>query len=218
MFPFRSVAVLPQQIAPIPVVEPRYQQLVSSALDGAGQIALSTYAGSGEIDVVGDPPVRKAACIAQIVQHERQPDGHYILLLQGICRAGIIEETTEYEGNNYRTVMLEPLGLPFNDDEQLAEVRDALDLMLCEGPLSKMAAASWVLERVRNDAIPPSALLELASFTLLTDDSIRYRLLAEPDATARWGIVEYELHRLGRLIRMAERQGARDWPKGLSWN
>lgn len=218
MFPFRSVAVLPQQIAPVPVLEPRYQRLVGRALDGAGQIALATYAHAGEKDVVGSPAIRKAACIAQIVQHERQSDGNYILLLQGICRARVVEETTEVEDNDYRTVLLAPLGLPFDDDEHLVDIRHSLDLLLCDGPLSKMAAASWVLDRVRNEAIPPSALLELASFTLLTDDAIRYRLLAEADAIARWGIVEYELHRLGRLIQMAERQGAGDWPKGLSWN
>jgi hypothetical protein len=44
LFPLPQVVMLPQQITPLHIFEPRYRQMVDRALDGAGQIAMAKYA------------------------------------------------------------------------------------------------------------------------------------------------------------------------------
>lgn len=240
MFPLDQVTLLPQQVLPLHIFEPRYRQMVEHALDGSGQIAMAVFDGPGwKANYHGRPPVRPAVCVAQIVQHEKLPDGRYNILLQGVCRAKIIEELAPDDTRQYRAVMLEPVGLGLPQDagesiegyegeeslgpsdensEALAEVRDRIRDMLAEGPLTQMAASKPVLEYVRNDQLPTTAVLELVSFTIVSEPGLRYRLLAEPHAEVRAQMILTELEHLSGLIRRAQEQHPEEWPKGCSWN
>ena len=94
LFPLDSAVLLPQQVLPLHIFEPRYRQMVERALDGAGQIAMAVFEGeSWKQQYHGRPALRPAVCIGQIVQHERLPDGRYNIILQGVCRARISKES-----------------------------------------------------------------------------------------------------------------------------
>ena len=259
IFPLDAVTLLPQQVLPLHIFEPRYRQLVDHALDGSGQIAMAVFEGDDwKQDYHGRPSIRPAVCIGQIIQHEKLMDGRYNLLLQGICRARVIEELPPEDGREYRLALLEPVGLDpatqviiesggedDDDDEEpdqpglelepppdlgltqtptpdesetLTGVRARLSDMLSEGPLTQMAAAEPILEYVKNAEIPVGALLELVSFTLISEPSLRYVLLAEPDVEQRAALIMRELNHLSSLIRRAGEQRPQDWPKGCSWN
>ena len=41
LFPLDSVVLLPQQVMPLHIFEPRYRQMVDEALDSVGQIAMA---------------------------------------------------------------------------------------------------------------------------------------------------------------------------------
>lgn len=219
VFPLDVVACMPQQVVPLHVFEPRYKQMIERSLDGPGQIAMAVFEGPRwKQEYHGRPPIKNAVCIGQIIQHERLPDGRYNVLLQGVCRAKVVRELPAAEGRLYRAAVLEPLGVPGAEDDQLMGFREKLTDWLTAWPLTQLAAAEWVAERARNEEIPLSALLELASFTLLTASDVRYALLAEPDAAKRVKRLEGELHNIGALIQKAARQRPERWPKGCSWN
>lgn len=239
LFPLDQATVLPQQVLPLHIFEPRYRQMVEHALDGAGQIAMAVFEGDRwKQEYHGRPPLRPAVCIAQIVQHEKLPDGRYNLLIQGVCRARIIRELAPEKDRQYRAALLEPVGVglpgpesgldsmegeetlgPSDDSSPaLNEVRLRIRDMLDSGPLTQMMHAAAVLEYVKNDELPTSAVLELVSFTLITDPRLRYQLLAEPHAEDRAQIIVTELEHLSVLIRRAADQHPEDWPKGCSWN
>ena len=219
LFPLHTVVLMPQQVVPIHVFEPRYKQMVSESLDGAGQIAMAVFQGDRwKQEYHGRPPVREAVCIGQIIEHERLPDGRYNIILQGVCRARIVRELAADGRALYRRAMLEPLGLPFGDDEKLTGVRERMTQLLEHWPLSQLTRGPWVVERLREEQIPPAAALDLVCFTIFSDPATRYKLLAEPDAAARAEIAEDALLDLGRLIRRAADQHPDEWPKGLSWN
>lgn len=245
LFPLDSVTLLPQQLLPLHIFEERYRQMVDHALDGAGQIAMAVFAGDQwKQDYHGRPPIRPAVCVGQIVQHERLSDGRYNVLIQGVCRARVLVELPMEEGRLYRTAMLEPVGLdpttmvvsgeeeedeteeetpdlglpPPPEPEPLVEVRQKLCEMLEEGPLTQLVAAEPVLEFIRNEEVPTAPLLELVSFMLITDQGLRYKLLAEPSLQTRAGMIMGELEHLSSLIRRAGDQRPQDWPKGMSWN
>ncbi len=219
LFPLTIPVLMPQQVVPLHVFEPRYRQLVERALDGSGQLAMAVFHGTRwKQEYHGRPPLRPAVCIGQVVQHERTDDGTFNVLLQGVCRARIVREMPASDKRLYREAMLEPVGLEPGDAERLARVRGLLVSLMEQGSLRQLTAAGPILEFARNDEVPTPALLELVSFTVVTDAETRYRLLAEPDADARAGVIESELARLDRLLRRAASQHPERWPKGCSWN
>jgi hypothetical protein len=81
-----------------------------------------------------------------------------------------------------------------------------------------MRLAEEVRGYVEKEDISVETLVEIASFVLVQDDSIRYRLLAEQDPSRRALILFSELERLDQLVGMCDLQQWKDWPKGLSWN
>lgn len=219
LFPLDSVSLLPQQILSLHIFEERYKQMVADAITGSKQFALGVFKGDRwKQEYHGSPPVRPVVCIAQIVRHEQLPDGRSNLIVQGICRAQILSEERANDERLYRRVSLQPIGLPYGDDVKLYGMRERFRELLTEGPLIQLKAGEWVLQRLNNEDIPNSALLELVSFTLVTDPERRYELLAEPDAAVRAEIVEDELLGLQRLIEQASAQHPETWPKGCSWN
>jgi Lon protease-like protein len=112
LFPLDAVTLLPQQLLPLHIFEERYRQMIEHALDGAGQIAMAIFEGEQwKQDYQGRPAIRPAVCVGQIVQHEKLFDGRYNLLIEGVCRARIVEEVAPEEGRLYRMAVLEPVGL-----------------------------------------------------------------------------------------------------------
>lgn len=219
LFPLHTVTLLPQQIAPFHIFEPRYRQMIGSALDSSGQIAVAVFAGrEWKEQYHGRPPLKPAVCLGQIVEHEKLDDGRYNILLQGICRARIVKELPPADDRLYRMAMLEPFGLETQETEDLANMRRRLSESLAEGPLAQMRIAKPMLDFLRNSEIPTAALLEVISFTLLTDHNLRYKLLSEESLQRRADLIEHELHGLEDLIRRAAKQRPQDWPKGCSWN
>lgn len=237
LFPLPQVVLLPQQVVPLHIFEPRYRQMVEHALDGAGQIAMAVYAGIPGRGGVGQA-IRPAVCIAQIAQHERRDDGCYDIVVQGVCRAKIAAEAPAQPGVLYRSAMLEPVGLdhaiagedldamddearsvkPPPTSEELERARSVVREMLEDGPLSRLRAADPVLEYVGNGDLPTVAVMELVSFTLVSDQRVKYRLLAEGRAERRAGLILSELRHLSQLIDRAGAQHPEEWPKGCSWN
>jgi len=128
-------------------------------------------------------------------------------------------ETPPSEDRLYRTAILQPIGLPSDEDQdRLAEARERISGRLAEGPLRRLKAAGPISEYFEKQDFPTVALMELISFTILNNADLRYQLLSEPDAAVRAGIIERELADLSRLITIADRQWPQDAPRGCSWN
>jgi Lon protease-like protein len=222
IFPLDSAVLLPQQVLPLHIFEPRYRQLIADVLDGSGQFAMAVFAGDAwKQQYHGSPPVRPVVCVGQIVRHEQLPDGRYTLLLQGVCRARVVEEVPPDGQRLYRLARLEPLA--DDDDAPIAEIeldrlREWVARELAEGSLSRLAVAEQVLEYVRNDEVPTTAVLELVSFAIVTEPDLRYRLLAEGSPRARGRLLRGALADLSWLISRAVAQNPERWPKGVSWN
>lgn len=219
VFPLDTAALLPHQVIPLQFFEPRYIQMMDHIVDGAGQIAVAVFKGDRwKQEYHGRPPIRPYVCIGQVLQHEKRPDGRYNVLLQGVCRARIVQELPAEEGLLYRQAMLEPVGLEQPDDERLSDFRARLEERFTEGPLTRLEAAESLSKYIRGDETPTSVIVEILSFSLVSDAETRYKLLAEPDAQVRAELLDQELSHIAKLIRLADHQRPQDWPKGCSWN
>ncbi len=218
VFPLDTVTLLPQQVLPLHIFEPRYRQMVEHALDASGQIAMGVFDGPDwKQQYHGRPPIRPAVCVGHIVQHEKLADGRFNIILQGVCRARIVSESPPTQTRLYREAMLEPVGVEAME-LPLDEVRSRLEAVLSTGPLAGHRSAEQVLEHVRNEEVPTHALLELVSFFFVQPQKLRYRLLAEGDVLERAELILGELGHLAELVRKARGQHPEAWPKGCSWN
>lgn len=234
IFPLEHVALMPQQVLPLHIFEPRYRQMVQRVLDRSGQIAMAVFKGSRwKQDYHGRPPVMPAVCVAQIVQHERLDDGRYNILLQGVCRARISSEITPPSPSDdshnieditlFREAILEPIGIQSDveaasTEDKLTPLRAHVQASLAEGPLRRLRSSDRMLEFTRNTDVPTTAILEVLAVAVVDDPRVRYRLLAEGDPRRRAAILEGELGRLERLIRLSEPQIDTQAPKGCNWN
>ncbi|MAY73782.1 MAG: hypothetical protein CMJ31_03480 [Phycisphaerae bacterium] len=218
IFPLSGVVLLPQQVLPLHIFEERYRQMTRIALDSAGQIAMAVMKPGAESDDPTLPPIMPAVCVGQIEQHESRPDGTYNVLLRGVCRAKVLEEFRPDGERLYREAMLQPLGVESTPGEPAERLRSWIEDVLGDGPLSHLTVAEHVRELVANDEMPTGAVLELVSFAVLSDASIRYRLLSEGDADTRASILRGGLEDLGEMIERALLQRPDEWPKGCSWN
>ncbi|TVQ64207.1 MAG: hypothetical protein EA379_02395 [Phycisphaerales bacterium] len=227
VFPLDEVALLPNAVAPLHIFEPRYQQMIGEALDGPGQIAVAAFEGDRwKQEYHGRPPLRPAVCIAQIVQHERLPDGRFNILLQGVCRARIEEEVDPDADRLYRAVILAPVGDPEDDEEEMPDVRFRLGETLRADPLTRFVdhqggslceGLAAYLDR-DPDEVSTSVAIDLIGQYLIKAGAVRYALLAEADPAQRARIIERELDHLRSLLQRAELQIDPDAPKGVNWN
>lgn len=219
VFPLDTPSLLPQQVLPLHIFEPRYRQMIDRALDSSGQIAMGTYKGSQwKKEYHGNPPIMPAVCIGQIVQHDQLADGRYNVILRGVCRARIASESMPDEDRMYRTALLEPVGLGIIHGDAPDRVRTWLVDALSDDPLRKLTVAEQVADYLKDDEVPTNAALELVSHALVQDRRMRYHLLAEGDINRRARLLEGEIRHLSTMIGKAYGQNPDEWPKGLSWN
>lgn len=222
VFPLAGMCLLPHATIPLHIFEPRYVQMVGEALDGSSQIAMATFAGDRwKQEYHGNPPVRPVVCIGQIERYERLPMERYNIMLQGICRARIVEEFMPDEGRPYRLARLAALDAsPETHEGELAGWRRRVQELLENDPLSGMRLGPDVLKWFEREDIPSHVLIEIIGHLLMTtaeDAERRYRLLAESNTLERAEYTEAQLRELERLVSRARTQTS-DWPKGCSWN
>lgn len=132
MFPLKGVFLLPRQILPLHVFEPRYRQMIDDVLDGQGRLAMGTVLEEQEPTVDGEeelaPRILHVSGVGEIARHERTPDGRYYIWLFGLGRFDVEEVPSD---RLYRRVSARPLEeVPLDrarEEAVRSELRAALD-------------------------------------------------------------------------------------------
>ncbi|MCH8005385.1 MAG: LON peptidase substrate-binding domain-containing protein [Planctomycetes bacterium] len=219
VFPLPEAVLLPHAVQPLHIIEPRYSQLVNDVLDSAGQIAVASFARNGHTrGRRGLARLRPAVCVGQIIEHQPLGGGCQAIVLQGVCRARILEMFEPADGRRYRLARLRPLESVKAQPPQMKEIREQLRQMLSRPHLARLRAVESVMQWFDRTEVSTQALLELIGFALLAEGELKYRLLAEANPVRRAVIIKNELAHLDDLVGRADRQSYRSWPKGLSWN
>ena len=221
LFPLPHTVLLPHAVLELTIFEPRYRQMVSQCLDRSGQLAVGTFACGAADDADGaqaPTPVRPAACIGYIAQHQPLPGGCYHIRLHGLCRAQIQEVIEPSGGRGYRLARLSPIEPVDATPSPMPEVRDRLRKLLAEPSLQQLRGIEAFRDWLEREDVPTHDLLELIGFALVRDTELKYRLLAEGDPRRRASIITDELIHLDHLVHRVDGQRHRDWPTGLSWN
>src|SRR5262245_36661305 len=107
LFPLPNVVLFPHVVQPLHIFEPRYREMTADALADDRLIAPVLLRPGWEADYEGRPAVHPILCLGRIVAEQRTPDGRYNLLLRGLSRGRIIEETASEK--LYRSARVELL-------------------------------------------------------------------------------------------------------------
>lgn len=221
VFPLPGFVMLPHAVQPLHIFEPRYRQMVGHCMDAEDapiHIAMASFASRSPVEEAGFVQLRPAVCVGQIVHHAPLADGRSNILLQGICRARIVEVFEPDDERLYHEARLTPIDRDAEIAPTLPGLRERLRDLVGGPQLSRMNTARAVLEWLDRDDVPTHAILEIIGFALVRDEEMRYRLLEEATARGRARLIRGELSRLARLVAQADEQNWREWPKGLSWN
>ena len=221
VFPLPDAVLLPHAIQPLHIFEACYKQMIDDCLDGDRQVAMASFAEQlhdDDDDCACASPLRPVVCVGKIVQHAHVPGDRHDILLQGVCRAKIIELIEPENGRLYRMAKLSPLEPVDELPPPMPEIRRELRKLLNSRTLSRLRCIETVMHWFDRDDVPTHALMELIGFALLRDGEVRYQLLAEASPQRRADMIKGELLNLSTLVSRAERQSFDAWPKGLSWN
>ena len=130
LFPLENVVLLPEQVVPLHVFEPRYRQLTADALASDRRIGMIAVRPEHAHEMAGDPPLYEVGCAGFVSEHERLPDGRYALLLKGTHRFRIIDELPREGERLYRSAETEVLPETPGDSARAAVLRDqVIDLL-----------------------------------------------------------------------------------------
>ncbi|MEX2673262.1 MAG: LON peptidase substrate-binding domain-containing protein [Phycisphaeraceae bacterium] len=202
IFPLPGSTLLPHTAVPLHVFEPRYRRMTGDVLDTHGLIAMGLYdeSASRHDYADGKPPLRPFVCVGYVTQYEKLSDGRYLLLLQGLCRARVVEEV---DHEPYRMARLEPTELPPREDEELVDHREELQALLHDPVLDDVEAVEDLRPLLEQEEVPTAALIDVAIMQLCEDDEQRYDMLCEPDAMSRATWLEHRLEELREQVEEA---------------
>lgn len=202
LLPQPGCVLLPHATIPLHIHESCYLRLVRHVLDSHGLIAMALVEDphdTGSAPAFG--PVRPYVCVSYVVRHQQLSNKRYNLLLQGICRARIVQEVDQQP---YRTVLLEPTEPHTPLEIDLDEHRRRIELLLRD-PLLKELASISAIHNWLSAEIPTAALIDLAIMTACDCIKKRYSMLAEPDVFARAKWLETLLRDTRQTLNIAER-------------
>jgi Lon protease-like protein len=116
LFPLESVVLFPGVRAPLHIFEPRYRQMMESALRGDRAIGMATVLPEHRDQMAGAPPLFAIGCAGFIEAYERLPDGRFNLLLLGTARFRTVRELEPEAGRLFRVAEVDWL-----EDEEPAQ-------------------------------------------------------------------------------------------------
>ncbi len=102
IFPLPETVLLPGEILPLHIFEPRYRDMVRDALAGHRVIGMVQALPDDRDEDMGEVPVQAVGCVGFIAQHQELDDGRFLLWLLGLERFRIDEELDT--GTRYRQV------------------------------------------------------------------------------------------------------------------
>jgi uncharacterized protein len=196
VFPLPSLVLLPDVVAPLLIFEDRYRAMVSDALEGEKLIAMALLKPGWETQYEGNPEFFDRVCVGSIVSHEKLADGRYKLLLYGLFRAQVVEET---QAVPYRKVRVEVRpddvaeGRAGEVDERLHMVLDRMP-----GRRGRVGRIRMLAEQVRGSGGGPGRVADAAAEAAELSPEDRYKVLAEDDVLRRLDVLMDALERKAR--------------------
>lgn len=183
VFPLPSAVLLPSEVLPLHIFEPRYREMLEDVLAEGRALAIAQLAPGWEGEYEARPAIEPICGVGLIVRHERLADGRYNILLKGIARVRVEAELPPRKlYREVRATLLHDLPLPESGFEESAESVRRMLFALCA---ARPGPAANALAQLASRAVGASALADLVAAALLADAPRRRRALVTLDVGER---------------------------------
>jgi Lon protease-like protein len=199
LFPLPEVVLFPRTILPLHIFEPRYRKMIADALDGDRTVAVALLKpGYEPLYYTRRAPIHATIGVGRIVESEQLADGNYNLLLRGVARATIVEESRDQD---YRVARVEPVETFCSHDAgQATKLRRELYAAIRGNRgLDPDLRRHWL--RLARADVELDALSDLIAAGVPIEAEVRQCLLDEPDAFARATMLVEQMRTLAAIAR-----------------
>lgn len=190
VFPLPSAVLFPHAVLPLHIFEPRYRALVRDALAGDKVMALAQLEAGWEGQYGERPAMQPMLCAGLIIWHEELPDGRYNILLQGVCRARLLEELPP--DKPYREVRVQALPDAAYQGPEEERLRQAVFELAGRVPASFAENLMPLVARSGG-----GTLADVVAAAVVPEPERRQELLCELDVRAR---LEAVMEDVGELV------------------
>ncbi len=197
VFPLPQLVLFPGTLLPLHVFEPRYRALTRDAWAGDRAVALAHLrAGYEPLYHTHRAPIHPVLTVARLEQAVRLPEGRYNILVRGLSRARVVDES---EDKAYRLARIELLETGCRaDPDRVAELRAELAAAAHENPgLDPSLRGHW--DKLLATDLDLDPLTDLLAAALPADADVRQLLLEETDAAERAELLVRHLRTLAAL-------------------
>jgi Lon protease-like protein len=193
IFPLPRVVLLPSEVLPLHVFEPRYIELVRDAVASHRVIGMVEVLAGHEDELPQSPPVREIGCVGFIAAHEELEDGRFLLWLLGLERFHIERELDVPTSYRQVRVQYKPT---LESPKRLAGIRPLRQELRSLLPtLVDLDAASRELFSNHMAEVSDAQLIALAAQILELPSERKQTLLEAATLSERFLMVYEDLYR-----------------------
>lgn len=169
-----NCVLLPQQLLPLRIFEPRYRLMLKESLASHQMFAVSLLDDS-QITATNPEPPHAFTCVGRITNHIEHDDGTSHLIIEGLRRARVlnVERRLPYPRLTIAAVVDEP------HQESMETVREVARILSYSEKIIESLGpdAEPLLTRLRSLTNQPSALADAVAGHLIEDSKVRQKLL-----------------------------------------
>lgn len=190
IFPLPTALLLPYEVLPLHIFEPRYREMIADAIEGGRPLAIAQLAKGWEGDYEGRPAVEPLCGVGIISRHEKLPDGRYNVLIRGVARIEILQELPARRSyREVRAALVNDRHAGASDEEEAAAI-EGLRRMLFALCAARPGPGASALAHLAAQSTDASSLADIVAAALYTDFDRRKRALVTLDPIARLTIAQ----------------------------
>lgn len=217
LFPLPNLVMFPHVVRPLHIFEPRYRELLETAMADDETFTLAVLEPGWESDYNGRPPVSPIACLGRVAAHQKLADGTYNLLFHGQQRVHILRELPSAHSFREAEVAVMDDRYPSKTEAQRPRLRKrlmaAFEQMLERAGVENLAANfKQALEELNSGQLPLGVLTDVVAYSMDLELSVKQELLKELNVDQR---AEYLADLLERDQTL---RGSIDFPPPFSEN
>lgn len=185
IFPLPAATLLPQELMPLHIFEPRYREMIRDVLDGERPLAIARLAPGWESNYEGRPAVEPICGVGFVFANKLLPDGRYDIGLAGVARARIVEELPS--DKLYREARLELLDdvWPAAGPESLMTEEDRVRALIFQLAVARPGRSSGMLTALAAHATSASELADVVLGSVVKQPDERWTALTTLNVAAR---------------------------------
>lgn len=215
LFPLPNVVLFPHVMQPLHIFEPRYREMVASAMATDRALAIASFEPDWENDYEGRPPLKPVACLGHIAACQELKDGCYDLLLLGRQRIELVEELPPLR--SFREARAQFVDDRYPDAGNHDRERTQADLVEAfRRVLPDVPKVLDQLDELLRRSVPLGTLTDIFAYTIDIEQDTKEQLLAELNVDRRAATLLTQLRALGD--KSCEITSSIDFPPRFSVN